>query len=292
MTYVDRTLNCVDCGVEFVHSAADQEHYAAEGVRVRPEALRQLPSLSAGDDGRGAGPRAPSAAPGATSEATTAAAPRVLRGDLHVLREPGPSPVQAAHGQARLLLGLLPDDQARLTPRPPAGAPSDHVARLGRSAVRPHPPRPSRHRWACAPPDFPIRSAAFDARPGWISAPRCMGCTRLTKHPRVHRPRTRGRPVADVVPRIGRVIRRRIPGQRLRPPFDAAAPSTPAASRRPASERGQIRNASPLRYRSRRRPRHTVTRPRPGPATHRCSRSPPSPRRCPAPRRRAAPAGR
>src|SRR6185437_9525960 len=27
VTYVDRTLTCVDCGVEFIHSAADQEFY-------------------------------------------------------------------------------------------------------------------------------------------------------------------------------------------------------------------------------------------------------------------------
>ena len=43
VTYVDRTLNCVDCGVEFIHSAADQEYYVAEGVRQRPEALHELP---------------------------------------------------------------------------------------------------------------------------------------------------------------------------------------------------------------------------------------------------------
>ena len=47
MTYVDRTLNCVDCGVEFIHSAADQEYYVAEGVRQRPEALHQLPGQPA-----------------------------------------------------------------------------------------------------------------------------------------------------------------------------------------------------------------------------------------------------
>jgi CxxC-x17-CxxC domain-containing protein len=28
LTYIDRTLTCVDCGVEFTHSAADQEFYA------------------------------------------------------------------------------------------------------------------------------------------------------------------------------------------------------------------------------------------------------------------------
>jgi hypothetical protein len=43
VSYVDRTLNCVDCGVEFVHSAADQEFYAQkEGVRLRSQAVREL----------------------------------------------------------------------------------------------------------------------------------------------------------------------------------------------------------------------------------------------------------
>ena len=37
MTYVDRTLNCVDCGVEFIHSAADQEYYVAKGFASDPK---------------------------------------------------------------------------------------------------------------------------------------------------------------------------------------------------------------------------------------------------------------
>ena len=49
MTYVDRTLTCVDCGVEFIHSAADQEYYHAEGVHVGPQALRLVPRLPALD---------------------------------------------------------------------------------------------------------------------------------------------------------------------------------------------------------------------------------------------------
>ena len=31
MTYADRTLNCVDCGSEFIHSADDQRYYAEKG---------------------------------------------------------------------------------------------------------------------------------------------------------------------------------------------------------------------------------------------------------------------
>lgn len=37
MTYVDRTLTCVDCGVDFVHSAADQEFYAQRGFASDPK---------------------------------------------------------------------------------------------------------------------------------------------------------------------------------------------------------------------------------------------------------------
>jgi len=37
VTYVDRTLNCVDCGVEFIHSAADQEYYVAKGFASDPK---------------------------------------------------------------------------------------------------------------------------------------------------------------------------------------------------------------------------------------------------------------
>jgi CxxC-x17-CxxC domain-containing protein len=37
VTYSDRTLNCVDCGVEFIHSAADQEYYAQKGFSSDPK---------------------------------------------------------------------------------------------------------------------------------------------------------------------------------------------------------------------------------------------------------------
>ena len=37
MTYVDRTLTCVDCAVEFIHSAADQEYYAQKGFASDPK---------------------------------------------------------------------------------------------------------------------------------------------------------------------------------------------------------------------------------------------------------------
>jgi CxxC-x17-CxxC domain-containing protein len=37
VAYVDRTLTCVDCGVEFVHSAEDQEFYAQKGFASDPK---------------------------------------------------------------------------------------------------------------------------------------------------------------------------------------------------------------------------------------------------------------
>ncbi len=37
MSYVDRTVICVDCGVEFIHSAADQEFYASKGFVSDPK---------------------------------------------------------------------------------------------------------------------------------------------------------------------------------------------------------------------------------------------------------------
>jgi CxxC-x17-CxxC domain-containing protein len=37
VTYVDRTLTCLDCGAEFIHSAADQEYYAQKGFVSDPK---------------------------------------------------------------------------------------------------------------------------------------------------------------------------------------------------------------------------------------------------------------
>jgi CxxC-x17-CxxC domain-containing protein len=37
VTYVDRTLNCVDCGAEFIHSAEDQEYYTQKGFVSEPK---------------------------------------------------------------------------------------------------------------------------------------------------------------------------------------------------------------------------------------------------------------
>ena len=64
MAYVDRTLTCVDCGTEFVHSAEDQEYYKTKGFVSDP---KRCPSCRAarrssrdGADGAGrpgGGPR-------------------------------------------------------------------------------------------------------------------------------------------------------------------------------------------------------------------------------------------
>ena len=37
MTYADRTLNCVDCGSEFIHSADDQRYYVEKGFASDPK---------------------------------------------------------------------------------------------------------------------------------------------------------------------------------------------------------------------------------------------------------------
>ena len=37
MTYADRTLICVDCGTEFIHSAEDQEYYTQKGFASEPK---------------------------------------------------------------------------------------------------------------------------------------------------------------------------------------------------------------------------------------------------------------
>ena len=122
VTYVDRQLSCVDCGVEFIHSAADQEFYAQRGFVSEPKrctscrASRRQARESGYDVSRHRRParlRAKHRPPGT----------RVLRGRVLVVRQPGPGPVQAAHGSSGLLLGLLPAGEAGLTPRTPAATP-------------------------------------------------------------------------------------------------------------------------------------------------------------------------
>ena len=49
VSYTDRTVTCVDCSVEFIHSAADQEFYAEKGFVSESQALPQLSGIPAGD---------------------------------------------------------------------------------------------------------------------------------------------------------------------------------------------------------------------------------------------------
>ena len=59
VSYVDRTVTCADCGVEFIHSAADQEFYAQKGFASDPKrcpscraSRRQMRESSTGFDVR------------------------------------------------------------------------------------------------------------------------------------------------------------------------------------------------------------------------------------------------
>ena len=59
MAYTDRTLTCADCGVEFIHSAADQEFYTQKGFASDPKrcpscraSRRQMRDSSSGFDVR------------------------------------------------------------------------------------------------------------------------------------------------------------------------------------------------------------------------------------------------
>lgn len=56
--YVDRILTCVDCGVEFIHSAADQEYYAQKEFSSDPKrctSCRAYRRTSRDGEGRVAG---------------------------------------------------------------------------------------------------------------------------------------------------------------------------------------------------------------------------------------------
>ena len=61
MSYTDRTLTCVDCSVEFIHSAADQEFYAEKGFVSDPKrctscrSARRAMRESSGQDSRDIG---------------------------------------------------------------------------------------------------------------------------------------------------------------------------------------------------------------------------------------------
>ena len=141
VTFVDRTLNCVDCGVEFIHSAADQEYYTQKGFTSDPKRCASCRAYRRADARRRLVRRPLDRRPARLRAHRGAVAARVLRRDLHVVRQPGAGAVQAAHGQAGLLLGLLPRDQAglgfasrarrgpRRRPRPALGSAARRPAR-------------------------------------------------------------------------------------------------------------------------------------------------------------------
>ena len=85
-----------------------------KGLLVGSQALHQLPRLAAGRTGRIRGRRSLDRRP-ARLRARRPPGARVLRRAVLLLRQPGPGPVQAAHGPAGLLLGLLPSQQRRLS---------------------------------------------------------------------------------------------------------------------------------------------------------------------------------
>jgi CxxC-x17-CxxC domain-containing protein len=74
VTYIDRSLTCVDCGVEFVHSAADQEYYAQKGFTSEPKrctscrAYRRSSRDSGADEHNPGGPRGYERAEGGARE--------------------------------------------------------------------------------------------------------------------------------------------------------------------------------------------------------------------------------
>ena len=272
-TYVDRTLNCVDCGVEFIHSGRRPGVLRAEGVHVGSQALRraaptgerratEAPTMSASMGG-----------PRGYERTEDRASARVLRRDLHVVREPGAGAVQAAHGQAGLLLGLLPRDQARLSRPPGVRAMAEGIARRSvAGAASPGGP-------GCAP-----------HRTGRRSRPPSGACPTATRPPEEH-PLTPGlrrkRPNASRTSPDGasltwatRLARAagpdNAPAERARRAPGRTQGADGASRRQP--ERGVSRESGEssttqrdtsdperlaLRKRSRRRPRQTVTRPRP-----------------------------
>ena len=156
MTFVDRTLNCVDCGVEFIHSAADQEYYQQKGFTSDPKRCASCRAYRRATRDGGSYDAHSIGGPRGYERTEERVAARVLRRDLHVVRQPGAGAVQAAHGQAGLLLGLLPRDQAGLDVRGARLA----WARRGRAgAVRGSSP-------VAAPPRTPVQRS-----PGEHSTP-------------------------------------------------------------------------------------------------------------------------
>jgi CxxC-x17-CxxC domain-containing protein len=54
MTYQDKTLNCVDCGQQFVFTAGEQEFYAQKGFMNEPKRCKSCKASRKGSGGPGA----------------------------------------------------------------------------------------------------------------------------------------------------------------------------------------------------------------------------------------------
>ena len=61
MSYEDKTIACVDCGQDFVHSADDQARYAERGFTNEPKRCRACREQrkARGSGGGGGGSRSP-----------------------------------------------------------------------------------------------------------------------------------------------------------------------------------------------------------------------------------------
>jgi CxxC-x17-CxxC domain-containing protein len=68
VSYVDRTLTCVDCGAEFTHSADDQEYYAKKAFVSEPKRCPGCRAARRSGRGAGEGPAAEHAASGGPRE--------------------------------------------------------------------------------------------------------------------------------------------------------------------------------------------------------------------------------
>lgn len=55
MPYEDKTIVCIDCGAEFVHSAQDQTRYAERGFSNEPKRCRDCREKRKAEGGGGGG---------------------------------------------------------------------------------------------------------------------------------------------------------------------------------------------------------------------------------------------
>ena len=162
VTYADRTLTCVDCGVEFIHSAADQEYYAQKGFASDPKRctscrasrraardggydVREIGARctartasgrcgpTEGVPGRGRG------APGARSAHLGAVRPY----PAHPANPAHPGPTAIPTRPARRPIPALPGHPAQRVRPYPANRPSRRVRPYGPSRTSPaHPAHP------------------------------------------------------------------------------------------------------------------------------------------------------